>query len=261
MNENQFFLEKRIEELAKNCYHKNKLTGTGFLGLSEQSVFYEMLQGRRADPVTREILQSCGVLYGGFPRSERKVLFFMPDYMDREDLAQELTCLRLSPLNERFAESLSHRDILGALMNLGLERNRIGDILTDGQNAYVMVLRDISEFISRELTRIRHTCVSCTHALPSDCDIEPRRRTVCGSVASVRLDAVCAMVFKLSRGDARRLIEEERVFVSGRGRIGADLLLQEGMQVSVRGYGKFMYEGAGGMSRKGRLYVSVQKYE
>ena len=166
--------------------------------------------------------------------------------------------MEVRPVNRKFADELTHRDYLGALMNLGLERDRIGDILTDSENAYLFVMKENAELICSELIRIRHTSVVCHPVPASSCTIRPEFEEREGSVSSERLDAILAMVYHLSRGKAQELVEQELVFVDGRTAFSGGYDLKPGSRVSVRGHGKFQYLGAGAQTRKGRFYAKVK---
>ncbi len=259
-------LTGRIRDLANKAYQSSIVTHTDFLSVSEIAEI--------RDSVPRDIPY---VFWGGHEEAERCELIFLPDWVDvhpvngtltdPEDIRQLadldiLTCLQINPVNARFAEDLNHRDILGALMNLGIERDQIGDILTEPgkAHAYLFTTTHLSEVIQKELFRIRHTSVKCEAVSPMDCDIQPQFEEIEGSVASERLDAILAFVYRLSRGEAQRYIEQELVFVDGRTAFSGGYDLKPGSRVSVRGKGKFIYDGQEGTTRKGRLFLKVRKY-
>jgi RNA-binding protein YlmH len=145
-------------------------------------------------------------------------------------------------------------------MNLGSEREKIGDILVDGSSAYIFVLSDMAETVARELTRVKHTSVDCGLVSPSECDVQPKFTEVSGSVASQRVDAVLAMVWHLSRGRSQEIIKAENVFINGQTVNDPGYNLKSGDRVTVRGHGKFIYEGMGTMTKKGRFYANVRVY-
>lgn len=128
MNEEQW-LEKRVEELAEKCRMRDIPTHTEFLNLNEQDIFYRTMRKQKGVRY---------VLAGGYPMAERKVGMFLPSYLEEGDESMlPVSCVHILPLNEKFADKLSHRDYLGALMNLGIERHKTGDIVTDGTRAWL----------------------------------------------------------------------------------------------------------------------------
>lgn len=265
-----------IKDLALRASKNDYLTHSVFLSESELATVYEELGRDGIEPYNGTLLGAGYLSYGGYDDADRRILVFLPGYMDRDSFIESerngsgvISLLHVYPRNARFSEPLSHRDYLGSLMQLGLERSSIGDILVDNRReeepaskdeAYIYVLSDRAELISRELCRVKHSTVDCELVALSECRIAKRFRELSGSVASERLDAVIAMVFHLARGKAQGLIASERVMLDGRVAKGSGLLLKQGQKVSVRGFGKFIYMGSGGVSKKGRAYASVRLY-
>ena len=261
------FLAGRIRDLAMRAYNNSFVTHTDFLSVSELNTFYQILASEGISSNVREYCGARFVIYGGYEDAERAMVVFLPDYLDEEGflLAEAsspsvLECISITPVNNRFADELNHRDYLGSLMNLGIERDQIGDILSGDNQAYVFATKEMSEMICKELIRIKHTSVKCLIVNPSQCDIRPEFEEISGSVASERTDAIIAFVYHLSRSEAQRLIENESVFIDGRTAFSGGYDLKVGARVSVRGHGKFIYNGPTGTSRKGRLFVSVKKF-
>ena len=261
------FLAGRIKDLAKRAYMNGFVTNTVFLSMSEQACFYQILA---SEGVLQNVHEYCGaeyVIYGGFDEAERAVVCFLPDYLDAETflLSEKeeqniISCIHITPLNNKFADELTHRDYLGALMNMGIERDQIGDIMAGEKEAYVFATPEIASMIEKELVRIKHTSVNCSIVNAGECDIRPRFQEISGSVASERCDAILALVYHLSRSEAQKLIENESVFIDGRTAYSGGYDLKPGARVSVRGHGKFIYDGQTGTSRKGRLFVKVRLF-
>ncbi len=265
--ENDKLLLGRIKDLARRADENNYITHTDFLSQSELSAVSELCVKEKLVTGENEIDGTAVVIYGGVEEPERAVMCFLPGYLDREEfLLQEkrdgsiVSCILMEPLNKRFADELSHRDFLGALMNLGIERNRIGDIRTDSTRGFVLVMEEVSDLICDELVRIKHTSVKCRKVPASDCDIVPKFQELEGTVSSERLDAILAFVCKVSRQKAQELVSSEAVFVDGKTAHSPGYDLKEGARVSVRGFGKFIYLGVQRQTQKGRLAVKVKKY-
>lgn len=242
-------LKKRILELAGLCYNRDIQTSTGFLSLNEQALFHSI---EKTLPPVKTYLE------GGFEAAERKILCFQASYED-ENTKIPITVVEVVFSNIRFSEVLTHRDYLGAIMNLGIERSCIGDILIKEDGCYIFCQSKLADFLCQELKIVRHTPVICRLADSVE-QIEQRTERITGSVASARLDSVIAMVFSSSRSKIVTLIEGEKVFINGRSITSPAVQPKENDIISVRGLGKFRFVGCGGLSKKGRLYVYADKY-
>lgn len=251
---------KRIQDLAALADRRGCTVYSDFLGLREQNILYEMIQ---------KFSWICGETFGGYEGAERLMASFMPSDglsfsvngqpgTDKSDWP--ISCIRIRPLQQKFAEKLTHRDVLGALMNLGIERSKTGDIAVKEEESYVFCHSQFADLICSELTRIRHTSVSCSLCEQKDFTYTPSFEHIRGSVSSIRLDAVIALAFQSSRSSLIRLIEEGSVFVNGRIITTNAYSLKGGDIVSVRGYGRFRYLDAAGQSKKGRTWIEIQKY-
>ena len=254
--EQKEIIAARVKELSRRAAENEYLTCTVFYSVSEQEEAAAAARGTRYFP------------YGGYEDAERKVFFFLPSYLKPEDVtAQEeaegehVACVKITLVGAKFSELPGHRDYLGAVMSLGIGRERIGDILTDGQTAYIFALRPAAELIVKELSSVRHTVVKCAMIPPGECGVRPSFHEVQGSVASQRVDAVLSMVYHLSRTRAQELIGRELVFADGRTVRNASQELREGSRVSVRGFGKFIYDGVVKTTKKDRQMVSVRVFD
>lgn len=260
MNEQEQLLCKRLLELANNTYQRDIPLFSDFLNLNEQEILNQVLT--KMPPI-------CIKTMGGYSLAERKVAGFYPretrqaeDYPeDFASFGQEvIACLKIEALNKKFAEELTHRDYLGALISLGIDRSVLGDIVVDGNGcAYLFCLKKIRSFIIQELVRIKHTAVMVSET-EFDENVSLHREEITGFTASLRLDAVLALVTGLSRSRGVSYIEDAKVFVNGKCISSNGYTLKEDDVISVRGIGKFQYKGTSGMSKKGRLFVTIWKY-
>lgn len=244
-------LKNRFHDLADRAFQQGFFTFTGFLGLSEQDVFW------REEAALR--YAGCS-LYGGCDTADRVVARFG----NAEELGYEvpfpIVCIHIEPLLPKFADALSHRDFLGALMNLGIERSTLGDIKVGDRQAYLFCLDSIAGFICENLVQIKRTNVRCTvtEAFEELLQEEPEREEV--QVQSLRVDAVVAKVCSLSRERSLDLFRAGKIYVDGRLCESNSRLLKNGETVSVRGFGKFRVEGEPRQTRKGKLSVGVAVY-
>lgn len=249
LDKEEQLLKKRISELANHCYQRDIRSYTDFLTLNEQTIFHSMK--RTLPPVT-------WLMSGGYETAERKIVCFLPSYED-ETADLPISILKAVPASPRFSQDLSHRDYLGAIMNLGIERSCVGDILMNENGCFIFCMERMAGFLADELKMVRHTPVVCSPVAQAE-EAAPSFETVSGSVASPRLDSVVALVFKTSRSKALPYIEGEKVFIDGRLCTSPGQQLKGGEIVSVRGLGKFLYTGAVNETKKGRLFVSAEKY-
>ena len=130
-------LEKRFLDLGRTAYQRGIVTYSDFLNLNEQNILYGIRQ-----ELSGLKLES----FGGYETAERQMAAFVPDAL-LFCPEYPIACLRITPLHKRFAEKLSHRDYLGAVLNLGLERSRTGDILVEEEKAFLFCQRNIADFI------------------------------------------------------------------------------------------------------------------
>ena len=185
---------------------------------------------------------------------------FLKKELDPALIRYPFKALQVLPLNRKFSEDLTHRDYLGSILNLGIDRSKTGDILIENNTAILFAHDDIVSFLCSELTRIRHTSVK-TEELPSfDIQYTPKYEELTGTVASVRLDSLLSLAFSSSRTKLSGLIEGGRVFVNGKLITSNGYQPNEGDLISVRKMGKFRFAGIGNKTRKHRIYVRIQKY-
>ena len=224
MEKEQLF-EKRMIELSKNAYYRGILTFSDFLDLNELHKLHSLP------------LKQYGVkveTFGGHSFAERQMAAFIPDafFFSQE---YPISCICIRPSMEKFAENLTHRDYLGAILNLGIERSKIGDILVEDKKAYIFCHNSLCEFLMNEICRVRHT-------------------------TSVRLDSVTALAFSTSRSSILPLIEGKKLFVNGKNIVSNAYHLKEGDIVSVRGKGKYRFDGTTNLTKKNRYHVEVSRY-
>ena len=264
--EEKNILKGRIRDLASKAANQGYVTRTRFLSLSEQNLFQKILQEEKYLSAEGTIFGSAYFFYGGQMDSDRKCAFFLPDYYDQEtykvliDQGEEIICLHLYPKAPQFADTFTHRDVLGSLMSLGLEREEFGDILVKGPEAYVFLLKEVAPIVKEKMSRIKHTDIRSEILKPSECPWEREFIEKEINIASNRLDNILAEVFHLSRGDAQNLIRGEHVFVEGETVVANAHELKEGARVSIEGFGKFLFLGIKKETRKGRFQALIKQY-
>ena len=252
MSDEELLLRKRLIELSARSAARGVYESTDFLSLAGQSVLHALENAGEVSPAA---------LYGGTAQAERVIAVFGTEAECGYEYIPEISYLAVSPKNEKFGDELSHRDVLGALMSLGIKRELTGDIYTQGKNAYIVVLSSIAGYIAENLTSIRHTDVACSvlDALPGDVGVHIRED--CHISTSERLDCILSAVYNISRSAAKELFDKERVYVNGSLRKSASAPVKPGDVVSLRGKGKFVFLGQDGETKKGRLKIRVGIYE
>ena len=249
MDNNAELLKKRFAELAHRADGRGCLLYSGFLSLGEQAVLASV----------ERTLSAPYALYGGAEGCERRMARF--GYADADDAGgYPIAVIEIAPKGERFAPELTHRDYLGALMHTGVERERIGDIVVRGKRGYAFVEASLAPYFADTLEAVGRTGVVCR--ICADVPEGELFRTEDGivRVSSLRLDALAAQAFHISRGDAAELFTAERVFVNGALAKAPSAAPKEGDIISVRGFGRFIFSAVSGQSKKGKLVVEIKRY-
>lgn len=255
-NNEEIIFQKRIQDLARMAYNRNHgiPVFTDFLSMNELSVLHRTkLAGVRYET------------YGGYEFAERQIAMFVPDALFYDGYEKDfhadypIVTLKISSVHKKFAQVLTHRDYLGALLGLGVDRNQIGDILVMENCAYAFCCAKMAVFFQTELRKVRNTSVK-TEATLEEVDFVPHMQEIKGTVASLRIDVIIAMVYKLSRNRTLELFRSMNVFVNGRLTESNSQLLKEGEIISVRGYGRFLFDGVITNTKKGRYFIQVKKY-
>ncbi len=244
-------LKNRFRDLAERSYAQGIYTFTGFLGLSGQDIFRQQ---------ERELRYAGYALEGGYPGADRvMVRFGSPEELGYE-VPFPIVCVHICPLQQKFAEELSHRDFLGALMNLGVERSTLGDIRVGPKEAYLFCLDSVADHICGNLDQIRHTHVKCQVTEDYGDFLQEEPEVIGIQVQSLRVDAVLARVYNISREKSLELFRTGKVYVNGRLCGNNSRLLKAGETVNARGFGKFTLKGEARETKKGRLAIEAAVY-
>ena len=196
--------------------------------------------------------------YGGYESAERKILLFPPDWMAPEDaVAQAPVCF----LRAEYRGELTHRDFLGSLLGLGIAREKTGDLLVGEGSCDLIVSESVRDFLIQNWESAGRVKLTVTAIAPEELRVpEIRCEEIRDTVQTLRLDAVAAAGFRLSRAKSAALIESGKVQVNWRECIKSDALLREGDVISARGLGKIKLSQVGGLSRKGRTGIVILRY-
>lgn len=256
---NRDIISNRFKDLANMAYLKGIPVFTDFLDLKEQTKYFEFISDKNMPPIDTMLNGGIFFLDKEADFFERKMAGFFPKNFSY-DISFPIIIIEVKPLNNKFSDSLNHRDFLGALMNLGIERHLLGDILIKDNTAYIFAVKRMGEFICEGLTKIKHTSVSARLCDKYYFDYTPSYKEEKGSVASRRLDGIIAFAFNMSRNDASLFISSGKVFVNSVEITSKSHTLKYGDIVSVRGKGRFIFDEITNMTKKGRYYIKIRKY-
>ena len=199
--------------------------------------------------------------FGGYDDAERKMLIYLPEYMDTSSLLEDgspIVCLRAA----FFAgDSLSHRDFLGALMGAGIARGAVGDICVSKGSCDFFVTDEIAPYILQNFTGAGRTKVHL-QAIPLSQVIvpEPETKEIKDTLASLRLDSVISSGFRIGRSQAAQYVTSGRAAIDGLPCEKPDKSVAEGCKISVRGLGKIKLRTVNGQTKKGRISVVIDRY-
>ncbi len=253
-------LLSHARDLKKQCADRGMITHTAFLDLHQRSLLNRLEREQSAEVQT--------FYYGGYPDAERVCAVFVPKYYGVSDLAAYFTenpdddplCL-LRAEKDAFS-NLSHRDYLGALMGLSVKRELFGDILVDDEGAFLVCLKSIRPFLLENFRSAGRATLTLRDASFGDLQMrEAKTKDVFVSVPSLRLDCVVAAAYHLSRTGAEQAIRAGLVFVNAVQTDKADKRLFAGDVLVLRGRGKCRLLEETGQSKKGRLHLTVRRYE
>lgn len=244
-------LKKRLLELAEKSYRNNQYVFTNFLNMAEMNAFYE---------IEREIAYVPYTIFGGAEQCERVMIRFGSEEFLGYEEPFPICCIQAEPLIEKFADQFTHRDFLGAIMNLGIEREVVGDIAVKGKKAYIFCTERIAPYIAENLVQVKHTSMNCKilEEIPEILKPTLEKREV--TAASERIDAVLGKLCNLSRSQSVLAFREKKVFVNGKQCENNSYQLKNGDIITCRGFGKFIYEGRKYETKKGKLCVEVSVY-
>lgn len=243
--ETKIFIIKNISKIEGVMKHHD-IRKTDFMNPYEQSLFISVLNS-----FSKEVSYTA---FGGNDECERKLFVIYPIYI--EDVDCPLKLLRLHS-NFKF-EKISHRDCLGALMSIGLTRQKIGDIHLHKDEVDIVIEEDTSNYMVSNISSIKNCSVKA-QILPIE-DLRISKPDILQknySLSSTRLDNLIAEAFNLSRNSASSIIKSKKVKVNYEPVETPSKEIFENSLVSVRGYGRFIFLSSNGLSKKGKLRVSL----
>ena len=199
--------------------------------------------------------------FGGYEEAERKMLIFLPEYLEESALYEEdspCICLRAEFYE---GNSPSHRDFLGALMGAGIGRETVGDICVGKGSCDFFVTAEIAPYILQNFTSAGRTKLRLTQISLSEASIpEPEAKEIRDTLASLRLDSVISSGFRIGRSLAAQYVTTGKAAIDGLPCEKPDKTVAEGMKISVRGLGKIKLQAVNGKTKKDRISVVIHRY-
>ncbi len=255
-NEKDRLLISKLIDKIKFCETKNKIQTTDFLDEMEQKLLENFLKSQKM----------TNYFYtGGFEEAERKILVIYPEKLENIipniNLNEYINSIRIELPNEMHGE-YSHKNYLGGIMKLGISREKIGDILVDDKGADILLMPEILKFLITNipsLTRFSKSEINQI-SLENLKKIEIKTQSIKITVASMRLDNIVSELAKCSRGKANELLAQETVLLNHEIVEKSSKEVKENDIVTIRRKGRFIIKNIVGNSRKGRLFIEVEKF-
>lgn len=199
--------------------------------------------------------------FGGYPGAERKMLVYLPEYLDESALYDEdspLVCLRATFYE---GDNPNHRDFLGALMGAGIARETVGDICVGQSSCDFFVTAEIAPYLLQNFTGAGRTRLHLEQIPLSEVSVpEPETKEIRDTLASLRLDSVISAGFRIGRTAAAQYVTSGRAAIDGLSCEKPDKAVEEGAKISVRGLGKISLRTVNGQTKKGRISVIIDRY-
>ncbi|MEY8320423.1 YlmH/Sll1252 family protein [Lachnospiraceae bacterium 46-61] len=249
LQQQQKFLFAKVLDAAQSSILHHKKTTTDFMDRHKSEIFFENV---------KSIQNVKAMVFGGYEQSERRMIAFAPDYMELTEQDFPIQALHITK-NKKFGQAdLNHRDYLGSILALGIDRAKLGDIIVLEQQTICYVHKDLAEYIKNTLEYVSHTKVDVSIndisavTLPEK---EWKYQTI--TVASLRLDAVAGGAFHMARGKVQQYIKKELVQLNWNTTTNTSCLLKQGDMISIRGFGRIKIFEIGNITKKDRICVTI----
>ncbi|MFI3177388.1 MAG: YlmH/Sll1252 family protein [Eubacteriales bacterium] len=252
VTEQEYFFQNRILELGNRSYNQSIYTFTNFLDVTQLSLVHTL---------KKELGTISYRCFGGYSGAMRQMICFGSVESLGYDQPFPITCLIIEPVAIKFAETLTHSDYLGALMNLGIQRETLGDFVMEEKSCYLFCTDSIAPYLMEHVTKIRHTNVTCSVASNWPTESLTTLIPVTLLVSSKRIDGIIAKLANLSRSKANLLLQNKKVFLNGMCMENPSYILKKDDILVIRGIGKFVYTGVEQVTKKGNLKLELGHYK
>ena len=250
-------VRSRIRDRITQCRDGYYITSTALMDSHEQALAAGVIRQTGAAGDVRTFF------YGGYEGAERRMLVCVPyDFPFDEETATEGLLEVLRVTRKSGSRELTHRDYLGSVLGLGIDRSVTGDILVRPDGADIIILPEIADFLLSEYRQAGRSELQAEKIPLSELIIpEARVRIIRDTVPSPRLDCVISSAFRLSRSKAAEAIRGGIAAVDHMECLKPDFHVSEGAVLTLRGKGRAVLKEIGGESRKGRVWIVLERYE
>lgn len=233
----------------------------------ENTEFLDMRQRQLLEKLLRDIKVDNYVSYGGYKTAERTAIIIYPDKLEEIfknnlfDYNTIFSVIKITLPNE-LKGMYSHRNYLGAVIKIGMRREKVGDIITSKDGAELIVLKESEKYIREGLQALtRFSKAEFETINLSDLKVEePKTAIVKVIIPSMRIDSILSEIIRTSRAKALNVIKEERVFINHELVLKGSKEVKADDIITVRGKGRFKIKGIVNNTRKGNLVLEVEKY-
>ena len=243
-NKEDKVLISRVEDIIELSIKRNKPCFLGFL--NEREVY-----------IIKSHFTYCRdniIFYGGYNDAQRVVMCYCDYSVEPKDFPITSVCFQY-----RKIDNLSHRDFLGSLMGLGIERDCVGDILVNNGFAICYVKNEIYDFVTSQLSKVGRVGVKIIDPKSCKLNYSSNNELLDFSVSSLRLDVVVAAITGYSREKTRELILSQKVFTNYLVNQNVSHNLSCDDVLTIRGKGKFIIKERSGVTKKGSIKIKIEQ--
>ena len=249
-------LLSQVLDKIETCENKNKIQNTAFLDLAQIELVQKFINKLKIENY---------ISYGGFEQAERKIFVFYPEKFNPEVVTKNISnivqIVRIQVPND-LKGKYTHRDYLGAVIKLGVKREKIGDIIVDENGADIIIDKDISKFLLENLgglTRFSKSIITLQN-IKNLRTVEIRKQEIEIIVSSLRMDNIISELARCSRNKAIDIINMERVFVNFQCETKKTKQIKIGDMITIRGKGRFYIKELVGRTKSGRTIIKIEKF-
>ncbi|QZY57138.1 RNA-binding protein [Crassaminicella profunda] len=220
--------------------------------------FYNPYEISLCIPILNQILDINYLVVGGYENAERRVIIIYPEYMEISEEEYPIGAIKVS--GRFMKDELTHRDFLGAVLGLGLKREKIGDILVGDGQANIIAHKELCDYILLNLEKVSKFKINIERIYFNDLmKVEENFKIIQGSVSALRLDSILGTGFGESRNAISKLINNDRVKVNFKPVNQPSYILHEGDLISFKGKGRIILDQIGNKTKKDRYKVIIKR--